>query len=371
MSGIKSLRILMLVSICATMFAREEGNGPLDAGRWGLLIGAGAAPATFKNRGFIRGVDPSLTLLCPAPLGQNVTTLTCDNIYKVLTNPSNALIEDGCRLPNFGKQFSNGVVHVTGQISYNVCSNTQYFIEAVYNRARGQCVNHQLSTFKAPDTCAVDCNSICSDSSSCNSSSSCSTSCSTSCSFLGAPFYTLNTTFSLSNYQAYGGYMGARYYWNRVWCDRVSCFTGFKVGMLHRKEVCVGVSVPQVTLPLSNGTSTTNYVIAPFASSAVPYCKSNAVSGGLQVGLDICINDCWSVLLGAEFVVTSPFKTTRNISIPAPDPVSPGQITPGFGRNFPHIYNVVDVPLGCLLQFPVWAGIRWEFDWCKDSCNEC
>ncbi len=360
MSGTRFLRVAVLASVCAvSIFARDNGCGPLEAGRWGLLAGVGAAPGFFKNRGYVQRVLPGAGITgCPFDLGDDITTLSCDNVYRVLTTPQNVLLQNACRVPNFGKQFSNGVLHVTGQISYNVCSNTQYFLEAVYNRATGnKCLAIQGRNFRAPDFCGPTC-----DVSSCQiSSNSCSSS--DSCSFVGTPIDSYDVKVDGTNYQAYGGYLGARYYWNRVWCDRFSFFTGFKVGMLHRKQVCLVSHVPQIDIVAGQ-------LFFPARDiTGIAYCKSNAVSGGIQIGLDYCINDCWSVLVGVEFVTTSPLKSNRNFAITLVDPT--GSPVPGFGRNFNQATNDLIAPTGCLFQIPVWAGIRWEFDWCKRACNEC
>ncbi len=358
MSGMKTLRVITLVSVCAaSVLARDNGCGPLEARRWGLLVGAGAAPGFFKNRGFTQAVDPYLGLAsCPITIpGTGVTTLACDQVYNVLTTPENVFIQRDCSLPKFNKLFTNGVVHVTGQISYNVCNNTQYFLEGVYERATGSCVTYAPNLSKAPAFC---------EGGSCESSCSSSNSCNTSCTVSGTPLASFGYTAKLSTYQAYGGYIGARYYWNRVWCDRFSFFTGFKVGMLHRKQVCQNATIPASSAIINSVT----YSFAARNTVQPLYCKSNAVSGGVQIGVDYCINDCWSVLVGVEFVATSPFKANRNLQLPIVDPT--GTAT-GFGRNFSQLTNLVVAPTGALLQFPIWAGVRWEFDLCRNSCNEC
>jgi hypothetical protein len=362
----------MLVGVCAATasarYSRENGNGPLEARRWGLLVGAGVAPGFFKNRGFDQTVWPASGVNCPV---NNITggNLTCDQIYRVLNNPLNVFQQSACKLPKFNKLFTNGVVHVTGQISYNVCCNTQFFLEGVYNRARGSnCLNITSNNYAAPAYCQSNgnCSTNCSTSS-CNTG--CNTSCSTSssCSVTGTPLTTSQpTSYCYSNYQAYGGYLGTRYYWNRVWCDRFSFFGGFKFGMLHRKQICATASYPAYTASLSGSQTVYNFPAA--SNTYIAFCKSNAVSGGLQLGLDYCINHCWSFLLGVEIVATSPFKSNRNVPLTVVDPTGTAA---GFGSNFAQPTNLLVAPTGTLLQFPVWAGFRWEFDWCKNSCNEC
>lgn len=366
----RTLRVLMLVSACAATlsarYSRESGQGPLEAGRWGLLAGVGAAPGFFKNRGYAQSVWPRSGVTCPVT-GFTSNTIPCNEIYNVLTTPENVFQQSACQLPKFNKLFSNGVLHVTGQISYNVCCNTQFFLEGVYDRANGnKCLTITTNNYKAPEFCGSNC-----DSGSCSSSSnSCSTS---SCTVTGTPLTTTQpVNYNYSNYQAYGGYIGTRYYWNRVWCDRVSFFGGFKFGMLHRKQVCVATSVAAYTKTLTVGEVTTTYNFPASSTTNVAFCKSNAVSGGIQLGLDYGINSCWSVLVGVELVATSPFKSNRNVIIPTVDPTLNGvATTAGFGRNFAQPTNLLIAPTGSLIQFPIWAGIRWEFDWCKRACNAC
>lgn len=360
----RTLRVLMLVSICAATasarYHRENGQGPLEAGRWGLLAGVGAAPGFFKNRGFDQSVWPRSGVAC----GQAITNpIPCNQIFTILQTPENVFQQSACKSPKFNKMFTNGVVHVTGQISYNVCCNTQFFLEGVYERAKGHCLNVTSQNFRAPAYCSTsDCNTS-------DCSTSCNTSCSSSnsCSVTGTPLTTGQpTSLSYSNYQAYGGYIGTRYYWNRVWCDRFSFFGGFKFGMLHRKQVCVTATNAAYTATLTGDQTTYNFPAA--SNTYIAYCKSNAVSGGLQLGLDYCINQCWSLLVGVEVVATSPFKSNRNVQLTIVDPTG---TQAGFGRNFNQPTNLLVAPTGSLIQFPVWAGIRWEFDWCMSSCNEC
>jgi hypothetical protein len=353
---------------CRTNVCESNGCGPLESGRWGLLIGAGVAPAFFKNRGFTQAVAPRLGLSCPYNVGET-NTLTCNNVYNVLTAPQNVFIQSACKSRNFNKLFTNGVAHVTGQISYNVCSNVQYFLEGVYDYARGnKCVNTTASYVAAPAYCQNgDCNTSCNT----NCNTSCNTSCNTGCTVTGNALFTGQpASVRYNNYQAYGGYLGARYYCNRVWCDRFSVWAGFKVGMLHRRQVCATASVAAYTATIPTFTTTYNFPAA--CNTFTAYCKSNAVSGGVQVGVDWCINDCWTVLLGVEFVTTSPLKANRNAIAAVVDPTLNGTATAtGFGNNFTQITNYLVAPTGAMFQVPVWVGVRWEFDWCKDSCNEC
>jgi hypothetical protein len=343
-----------------SLFARDNGSGPLEAGRWGLLAGVGAAPGFFKNRGNNQTVWPRSGLACDVTVPNN--TLTCDQLFRVLTTPEDMFQQNACKFPKFNQLFSNGVVHVTGQISYNVCNNTQYFLEGVYERARGNCITLVAKNFRAPTFCNGANINNCSSSTDCSNSGGILT-----CDIIGTPLTVeLPTTASFANYQAYGGYIGARYYCNRVWCNRFTFFGGFKIGMLHRRQVCFTSSVAAHSATLAGDMTVYNFPAT--SNSYTLFCASNAVSGGLQLGTDFCINDCWSVLVGVEVVATSPFKSNRNLITVRNDPT--GTAT-GFGHNFEQATNFILASTGSFIQFPVWAGIRWEFDFCKRACDEC
>jgi hypothetical protein len=359
MKNSHSIKMLAVLTMLAAGSAQgnmrhrtNDGCGPLEAKRWGFMVFGGAAPGLFSHRGLVHRNIPRAALSCPTEAvtigGPNDPF--CLNIYQILTSPDDASQVSCPKDPQFSTQFSNGVVHVGGEISYNACSNTQYFVDVIFNRARGKCFTIDDKNYRAPDGCDSCANDCCTLSK-------------------GTVLGETHLSHNVSNYQAYGFYAGSRYYFNRVWCDRVAFFVGLKVGMLHRKAVTSTVSVPDITIPIPGGP----YLFAARQFPDSEYCVSNAISGGGQIGFDYCINDCWSILVGAEVVATSPLKVNPCLKIPSfGDPTVNGQPTPaGFGRNFPIPTSIVIGNVGCLLQFPVWLGIRWEFDWCKRDCAPC
>ncbi len=164
---------------------------------------------------------------------------------------------------------------------------------------------------------------------------------------------------NLANYSSFGAYIGNRHYFNRMWCDRASFFLGLKVGIMHRNQVDVCSTIPQIP---ETGTA----VFPQIVLNNVAICKSNSVSGGVQIGLDYCINDCLAFLVGFEVLATCPFKVNRNIPVTLRTPVDGSDVSK-LSQPFPT--NVIVGSTGTFLQFPVWAGLRWEWDMCCDPCN--
>lgn len=348
--------LLVMLAAGSIEAYHNECEGPLEKGQWGAMFFAGAAPGIFTFRDSPRRVIPRSALSCSSTVEQcvgGVNDRFCLNMYNILTNPEDA-IQIACpKDPKFSTEFSNAVLHLGGELSYNICDNAQYFVDVVYNRAKGGCFQINTKNYQAPDGC-----------NSCTTSNDC-------CTIAENQQVLTEThlTHQYTDYKAYGFYVGTRHYWGRIWCDRLSLFAGFKIGMLHRKAVNSTVSLDDINIPIGADT----YTFAARSFPSADYCKSNAISGGGQIGFDYCIKDCLSLLVGLEVVATSPLKINPNLKIPSfGDPTVNGQPTPaGFGRNFPIPVGVTIGHVGCLLQFPVWAGLKWEFDFCKNSCNPC
>ena len=324
-----------------------EYNAPLRKGSWGFMPFIGLAPGIFTFRDSPHRVIPRAALTCPTEgvyIGGSSDPF-CLNIYKVLTSPEDALQIDCPKDPAFSTKFHNTVLHVGGEISYNVCDNVQYFIDAVYNQANGRCFPINTQSYQSPDGC-----------NSCSNTNDCCTISATQ-PVLGET----NLILDYTAYKAYGVYFGTRYFGDRIWCcDRVSLFGGFKIGMLHRKAIHADITIGDISIDIGANT----YLFAGSQYQTTDFCKSNAVSGGGLIGLDYQLNDCLSVLISAEIVATSPLKINPNIkSLPSADPTLNGLPTPeGFSRNFALPVGLSIGHVGSLLQFPVWAGIRWNFD---------
>lgn len=331
----------------------NENAIPLKAGRWGFMPVIGLAPALFTFRDSPRRVVPRSALTCPTQevcIGGTGDPF-CLNMYQILTAPENALQIDCPKDPKFSKKFNNAVLQVGGEISYNICDNAQYFIDVIYNRTNGRCFPINTKNYQAPDGC----------NSCCNTNDCCAISAS-------QPVLTeTHLILDYTAYMAYGAYIGTRWYSKRIRCNRLSFFGGFKIGMLHRKAVHANITIGDISVPVGENT----YLFAGQHYKTTDFCKSNAVSGGGLIGLDYKINNCFTILVSAEIIATSPLKINPNIkSLPFADPTLNGQPTPqGFGRNFPLPVGLSIGHVGSLLQFPIWVGLRRSFDFCKTVCN--
>lgn len=349
MKRLHSFKLVALLSVVAGSLAIHAGecDGPLESGSWYVLPKIGVAPGIFANRGYEK---------CISPLGSNDadqkavvcsqfdTPVGCQPVV-VAANQNNILQQDACKIPKFGDIFSNGVLHVGFELGRNVCDNSAVYLEFVYNRASGSCVNSTSRKFAAPDGClGNDC-----------------------CTTTGSELSSSSRTTKFDDYSAYGAYIGSRHYWDcSFFCDRAYFWGGFKFGILHRKQVCACITTPDSTQTVEFG----EYAFAGRTVNETVFCKSNAVSGGLSLGLDYCINDCWTVLVGFEVVASCPFKSNMNVRVPLADnPTSTSVDLPsGF---FAQPTNIIWGNTGTFVQFPVWVGLKWEFDWCNDICNPC
>lgn len=343
----KLAAILSLLAVGPTQARHNDCEGPLDSGRWYIMPKIGAAPGIFANRGYEQRVQ----ILGGADDADR--TVTCVNGTPVVSeaNQYNALQQNSCKIPKFGQVFSNGVLHVGFELGRNVCDNTQMYFEFVYNRASGKkCVAETTNHYVAPEGCA---------------SGDCSTNCSTP---IGNLLGTLSRTTQFGDYTAYGIFVGTRHYWDwSLFCDRISLWSGFKVGLFHRKSVDSCSNVPEVTVTVPN---VGDYLFAARENiNTTVFCKNNSVAGGVTFGFDYCFNDCLTFLVGVEVIASSPFKSNNNVRFPlgTVTPVAPNVTVIPSGA-FPQPTNVILGNTGTFVQFPVWVGFRWEFDFCKSSC---
>ena len=356
MKKLHSVKMLAALTFFAagTVQGYSDCEGPLQCGRWYVMPKIGVAPGIFANRGHEQYVVPGAVF----PAGCTIVTGDVGNACSskiTSTSIRNVFQENACRGNKFSKLFGNGVVHVAFELGHNTANNGQCFVEVFYDHAKGHDDCFTINAFQAPAGCTSD---------------DCNTNCSST---TGTTLNTFTRNDCIGKYTAYGAYLGHRHYFNRVWCDRFSFFTGVKFGLQHRKAVCVNSTVqPYTATGIVAGVSTT-LTFTPAATSNIYYCKSNAVSGSIQFGFDYCINDCLTALVGVEVQATAPFKTNQNIVLPITDGVAAGATTPivGSGLLFTQPTNFIPASTGTFVQFPVWVGLSWEFDFCKRDCSPC
>lgn len=150
-----------------------------------------------------------------------------------------------------------------------------------------------------------------------------------------APIQTF--TFTLSNYKLYDFYVGTRYY-TRRWCNKIAFFIGGKLGIVHHKAVNFSATVSTAAL-------------APIIIPAIPvtslFLRNTSVSGGADFGVDICLNGNLSLVLTGQVIANCGPKANSNI------PIAANMIITST--------NFVLSPIGTELQFPLTAGIRYNF----------
>lgn len=157
-------------------------------------------------------------------------------------------------------------------------------------------------------------------------------------SFVGqAPSGAFGTFFlSLDDFQAVAGYVGWRYFFNRILCNRLSFFLGSKFGIINYREVS--------TSPLT----IVNAVGTRLVQNSIWFESTNAVSGGLHVGFDVLFSESFSFFFNAEFVASGGVKSLFNFVKADP-------------TIFPNFTNIVRESPGTVVAFPINIGIRFYF----------
>lgn len=146
---------------------------------------------------------------------------------------------------------------------------------------------------------------------------------------------TQSVTTSIHKYRLFEFYAGARYYFDR-WCDRVSLFLGGKIGLVHHRKTTFDFSL------ISSGK-----VPVTFPFTGVNLAGSNTiVSGGANVGIDICICGNWSFVITGEVVASCGPAISNNI------------VTTAVGLP---LTNIVGGAVDSELRFPVTAAVRYSF----------
>ncbi len=343
-----SLPIVMLLALIASESSAFTKHFHDGEAHWYVMPKIGVAPTIF-----VKKTTPQLFVVPAAGLDANGAGLAA--------NYANVL-QEGPRLPKFNDMFHQGVLHVGLEFGRSICDRSECFLEFTYNRASGKCYGYcnPFVTLAAAEGCpGGDCSNDC-------SSSSCSSSCDDGCPSGTSLSIISSLQDNYSNYQTYGGFIGARHFTNRFWCDNFSFWYGYKVGMLHRKAVdscstvvynTSGISACQTPTAIASVSNTLNRAV---------FCKSNSVAGGLQIGFDYCWSDNLSFQLGGEIVASAGLRGNRNF---ANDVTAVKCGTTALPPTALLPSNVIVSNSGTVLNFPVWLGLTWEFGGCFSSCR--
>lgn len=355
-----SLKVMLLALVVATTAQSCDTicDKLFDTNNWYLTPKIGVAPSIFAGRARQQLVVPRAAIqedFCN-PSGTSEID-TCYTAEGIINNYANTLQETAC-LPKFNDMFRQGVLHVGVELGYQSCdSSCPVFVEFVYNRANGKCQTpcSPYYTNKASVGCTNDCNT------SCTTKTSCGNSCTPTSPSLSE---IVNLKDNYSNYSAYGAYIGGRHFTNRFWCDSTAWWFGYKVGILHRKQVN---SCSILTYSSSCGTDSATQ---DTTLNRAIFCKSNSVSGGIQMGFDYNYSDCLAFQLGFEVVASCGLKGNRNYAIDLSKLTSNNTGTlPLDCLNLPS--NILVRDTGTLVQFPIWFGIRWDFGSFCNPCDAC
>ena len=138
----------------------------------------------------------------------------------------------------------------------------------------------------------------------------------------------------VAKYKNVSGYVGYRYNFDRG-CRNVSWSLAGKLGLVHHFNIRGFV----------NSTADGNFVTGD-TTAFFPLFRSNtAFSGAAEVGVDICLNCDWSLLIGAE-VAASWGPGCKQYARPVAD----------LETN-----NIATGKVGVELLFPVTVGLRYKF----------
>ncbi len=310
----RNIKIIIILSI----FQNISGFGtcaPLIPGCWYILPKAGVAPTIFTDRESILWIEPLNGF-------ENTRDYDANNDQWPTSPPTglNAvetiLFDTGICLPKFKDAFSNRVLHIGAEVGYNLRDNCLAYADITYDRAHGNtaCFSIDQKDLGNPP---ADGNTS-----------------------------TIQSIFNqtYSTYHQFGAFLGARYYFDRCICNRLSFFLGNKIGIVHRRRICADTNIEFDDEALS--TQHINIEIAK---------DDNTVGGGIHIGLDVCLCDWLSAYFGAEIVALCGLKTNRQIPMPINEATLNYVIQPS---------HIIPARTGTMLQFPVWIGLRYNWGCC-------
>ncbi len=132
----------------------------------------------------------------------------------------------------------------------------------------------------------------------------------------------------------YGAFLGFRYFFNRVCCERLAFFLGAKVGISHYNEVKTSpLTLTNANVSISKNTAWFN--------------SNNTIAGGIQAGFDVILHGCFSLFGTAEILAGSALRSKAIIDL-VPETAIP-------------VFALIRQTRGTLFSFPVNLGLRYYF----------
>lgn len=279
-----SLSLLLVAMTSALTLAANDdcACGPLTR-KYNLTVLGGVAPAIVSDRGY-----------------SWVNTYTGVNVT--------GLVKLADKNPKFGQVFKNPGLNISAQLGWSVCCDVEMFAEFNYRRYSDRSSHPVAITLPTSNNTT-----------------------------------TIAATVdpNLNALQDLGGFVGSRYYFNRMCCERLAFFFGGKVGVVnHRKQNAKPYTVVLATSP---ATTLTQDVLEYYVSRTT-------VAGGLQVGFDWAVGQCdnFSIFFNAEVLAECGLK-----------PYAVTALNSSFaGQGY---FDLVRCGGGTIVAFPVNLGLRFWF----------
>ncbi len=190
----------------------------------------------------------------PAWYGSRTATLTFSQVS------GSAGLSSQIKIPQFSKQF-NTPLYIGGDIGYEIADNLDIFLDLNYTRARGKKIE-----FISQEVMVSQ---------------------------------------DFSNFQAFGAYVGIRYYGD-LYCRWFVPYIGGKFGVQSRNRVLATM--------VTNNDPATMTIFTFFK-------RNSAVSGSIQGGFNIQVCRFMSIYLQAEALFSGPQKSNAIITV-APNPIT-------------------------------------------------
>lgn len=255
---------------------------PLFCGSWNFDIHGGFAPIVWGSPG-------EVDLVACAPCG---------------TNP---IVHLACHLPKFICLYKLPWI-IGGKLGYAVCENVECNIEFNYLQAKRKCnAGITLNVSDLPDK---------------------------------------KFTIDVGEYRLFDAYFGSRYYFDRIWCNRLSFYLGGKVGLTHHYKTCGAFNAHDIVCAPISGTCVPGS--RPFLINTF-FTSNNQVSIGLVTGLDVCFCNGWSAFVTGEAIVSCGSRTRTAITFAQPTAASLCET------------NLIVGGIGTELRFPVTCGFKCTF----------
>ncbi len=284
---------------CCPSFC-EGGSAPLICGQWSIVPKIGVAPTKRTQQGCVWLTNP-----CFPTGGPICDFCNTDTTMPEVPSTPNSPVFSVSKTAKFSSQFKTPLAAGV-ELQYALNEYHMVYLEYAYRHANSKAFAFTAGAFEVCET--------------------------------------------TNDFKSNAIYLGARNYFNRVWCDKVSFFVGLKVGLLHRNQICydLNLAIPSFNIPQTA------------IATNVYFFSDNVISGGLNLGFDYQFNCNWSFQFNAEVVASAGHRTNENVvfgrSAGLTDPADRAKLAALAGLT-----NVNIGPVGTEVQFPITFGIRYNY----------